>query len=145
MIAQQQGQLVIVRPPCKQQTNSYDCLLFAIANAVEFCNTSEIKYIDFDETAMKSHWIGCLQSKNLVPFPRRASRPKKAKEGPQLDVIEVSCNICCLPDEYDNMVACDNCEKWSHLCCVNLTKAPSGKNKWYCPECVLQTHQGYDN
>lgn len=52
MIAQQQELLLIVRPQCKQQTNSYDCLLFAIANAVEFCHTLQVQNVDFDETAV---------------------------------------------------------------------------------------------
>ncbi|KAK3915980.1 Transcriptional regulatory protein PHO23, partial [Frankliniella fusca] len=132
MIAHVENHLTIIRPPCKQQSNAVDCALFAIANATEFCFSKKVQYIDFDSEKLREHWIDCLHAKKMSPFPRLAARPKKTREEEDCEVVKINCP-CRLPDIFDDLVGCDNCDKWFHLSCVNLKSLPEGE--WFCSSC----------
>ncbi|KAK3910193.1 Lipoyl synthase [Frankliniella fusca] len=69
--------ITICRKPCQQQRGSVDCALFAIAQATEFCSTSEIRFIDFDQSKLREHWMSCVRAGKLTRFPAISSRPKK--------------------------------------------------------------------
>ena len=46
---------------------------------------------------------------------------------------------CHRPEE-GTMIACDNHDcpiEWFHTSCLQLTKLPKGKAKWYCPDCRI--------
>ena len=46
---------------------------------------------------------------------------------------------CHRPEE-GTMIACDNPDcpiEWFHTSCLQLTKLPKGKAKWYCPDCRI--------
>ena len=66
------------------------------------------------------------------------TRPTTSQDGqsvssqPTASQDDVYC--LCRKQEYGEMVACDNCDKWSHFSCVNLKSEPVGD--WYCPTCV---------
>jgi len=134
MISSTKEKITIGRPPCKQQENSIDCGLFAIANATEFCYSSTIQFVDFDEKQLPSHWLQCLEKGSLVPFPRLSKRPKKVKEVEDFDVISTYCK-CHLPGNYGDMVLCDGlaCGEWFHYLCVGLKEEP---DTWYCEACT---------
>ena len=53
------------------QINSYDCGLYAIANATALANgryPAQESY-NAQSTTMRRHLIGCLENKFLLPFP----------------------------------------------------------------------------
>jgi hypothetical protein len=133
MIASSQhDKIFIVRPPCKQQTNGVDCGLFAIANATEFCFSSQIQNVDFDLCKLRSHWLECVGEGIIKPFPRASKRPKKTKEEDDTLTLDVYC-LCRLPENFDNMVECDECGKWYHYGCVGYKKT---RGLWNCMKCA---------
>ena len=75
------GILPVYLLPVRQQDNSTDCGVYAIANAVEFVeeNGNPMAYYEID--VMRSHLIECLESRELLPFPKcskkiRGRQPK---------------------------------------------------------------------
>lgn len=135
MIAQSPDVITIIRPPCKQQSNSVDCGLFAIANATEFCHTSMAKNIDFEPKMLRSHWLECLKKGTLSPFPRLGKRARASKDQPDSEVMAVFCK-CRLPKIYGDMVLCDDCSTWYHKCCVGLEENFNSKSQWTCSDCT---------
>ena len=132
-IAQCENFMSIRRPPCKQQTNTVDCGVFAIANATEFCFTKKINFVDFDNAKLRSHWLECLKGGVLTPFPRRSSRPKKTREEDEITKVRVYCT-CRLPETFGNMIECECCQKWYHFVCVNVDEGYRGS--FICKSCM---------
>ncbi|KAK3933151.1 Chromatin remodeling protein SHL [Frankliniella fusca] len=136
MIAREKGTTITVnRPACKQQNNAYDCGLFAIANAVEYCFASSTDFVDFNPSAMRDHLLKCFDAGSFTQFPRlNYSRMKKLKEDEITDSFDISCS-CRLPNNFDvEMVVCDQCNEWFHVSCVGLTEEDKDEI-WYCEEC----------
>ena len=132
LLIRSDSDIVVRRPPCKQQQSNVDCGLFAIAFAVEYCFTREVKYIDYDEGLMRSHWLKCLADGHLTPF-LRSSRPKKSGEEDDVTVVQVFCD-CRLPSSYGNLIQCEACSAWFHLRCFGL--AEDFKGNFMCDRCV---------
>ena len=53
----------------QKQTNSYDCGLFAIANATAIVFGENPIYHHFSVHAMRDHLIKCYENKEMSPFP----------------------------------------------------------------------------
>ena len=53
----------------QKQTNSYDCGLFAIANATAIVFGENPIYHHFSVHAMRDHLIKCYENKEMYPFP----------------------------------------------------------------------------
>ena len=71
---QNKNRILIKIPEVQKQDNSIDCGLFAIANAVEFCN-NVIKggtRINYDEKLMRDHLIYCLEMGSSHNFQKIA-------------------------------------------------------------------------
>jgi len=136
MIAREKASsLKVTRPPCKQQTNSYDCGLFAIAFAVEYCLHRSCDFVDFNPSAMRGHLLSCLDAGSFTGFPRlNVIRPKKIKEQPITDTVDISCT-CRLPSNFDvEMVVCDKCGEWFHVSCVGVDHE-NMPEEWFCCHC----------
>ena len=130
----------IVIPTFNQQRNSFDCGVFAIANAVEFCfnnfegiEGNKINCV-FDHDKLRSHLITCVVNGNLTPFPKRLhTRPARF----EFHNVTVSkfCK-CDLPDCLEDLVGCDNvaCSKWFHFSCAEGFTGDVNAT-WYCPAC----------
>jgi len=57
-------------------------------------------------------------------------------EGADSDFGDQSTYCYCHRPEEGTMIVCDNLDcriEWSHMSCLQLTKLPRGKAKWYCP------------
>ena len=67
--------------PVDQQNNSIDCGLYAIANAVEFLSEGGNPEALYNPDEMRSHFIQCLESGEIRPFPKnpKKRRGRKAK------------------------------------------------------------------
>ncbi|VDH90725.1 Hypothetical predicted protein [Mytilus galloprovincialis] len=65
--------LLVKLPEVQKQTNSIDCGLFAIANAVEFCFTSFSGgiHVEFDTELLREHLVICLEKGEFIPFPKK--------------------------------------------------------------------------
>ena len=49
--------------------------------------------------------------------------------------IQLYCD-CLMPEDVDDMVACDACERWFHLKCVGLSAVT--KEEWLCKNCTVE-------
>ena len=60
-------------PRVKQQPNSYDCGVFALASLVDFCfNPATFNFRTcYLVSEMRSHLLNCLEKKINVAFPKR--------------------------------------------------------------------------
>ena len=69
---QNKNRILIKIPEVQKQDNSIDCELFAIANAVEFCNNGFKggTHINYDEKYMRDHLIYCLERGFISQFPK---------------------------------------------------------------------------
>ena len=128
-------------PKVQQQPNSFDCGIFAIAHAVEFCfnpTTYSGKH-NFDIVSMRNHLTTCLENDNFEPFPKESSRLRNVMIDINRKVkkVEISCQ-CGMPDFVDDMVGCENrkCGRWCHLRCVGVSKGQ--KCSWVCEKCTKE-------
>ncbi|XP_055622871.1 uncharacterized protein LOC129766371 [Toxorhynchites rutilus septentrionalis] len=46
------------------------------------------------------------------------------------------CRLCTDKDKKEDMVACDECDRWFHISCVGLTYLPKKDERWVCPKCM---------
>jgi hypothetical protein len=78
-------------PEIHKQTNSIDCGLYAIANAVEYCLTGYTGglHIKFDQKYMRDHLISCLEKNQFRPFPK-CYMSKKSKVESTNFIIETN-------------------------------------------------------
>lgn len=136
-----QSNLLVHVPKVQQQPNSYDCGIFAIAHAVEFClnpKTYSGKQ-NFDFSCMRTHLTTCLENEKFEPFPKESSRLRNVKIDitKNIRTVEISCQ-CGLPDFLDDMVGCENrkCRKWYHLRCVGVSKGQ--ECSWVCEKCMKE-------
>ena len=133
-----QDRLEIIAPFVKSQVGGNDCGAFAIANLVEFCmgnfwrdeNSLSCRG-DLCQDTLRSHLVTCFEKKRFSEFMARASYGRKSYKS---YFIDTSC-CCGLPDEYDNMIACNGCEGWFHQVCAGVNES-SLPDSWGCWECV---------
>lgn len=124
-------------PRVQQQPNSYDCGLFAIANAVEFCLAPDSfnTRVNFEVSKMRQHLIECLEKGVISRFPveKATGRCQLKSITSKLVKVPVWC-LCKMPECIDNMIACDNrrCKTWFHKVCLGLNTAAKS---WQCPSC----------
>lgn len=135
--------LQIKVPRVQQQPNSYDCGLFAIAHAVEFCyNNGQINTnVSFIVEEMRKHLVYCLENGKFYPFPKEIKKTRTAAFTgiPKIFKIKTFCS-CEMPEFVDNLVYCGNrtCKKWYHHKCVGIKKniRKSLDNwSWECTKC----------
>ena len=114
--------MVVKLPEVQQQTNGFDCGVYAIANLVEFCSKGSFNFkrkTNFIENYMRSHLISCLESGHFTPFPQSTSSDTDIVKV-YTRKIESSCH-CGKPDVFENMVGCEakrgrvSCYKWAHM------------------------------
>ena len=70
------GELTVYILPADQQTNSTDCGVYAIANAVEFLADDGDPIAIYESAAMRRHLIKCLESWDMTPFPKNPKRSR---------------------------------------------------------------------
>lgn len=124
-------------PNVQQQFGSSDCGLFAIAFTVHLAFRDDPQHIVFEQSQMRPHLLKCFQRKKMEPFPHKkvASIPTdKATHFPFVQ-IELFCT-CLMPETMDDMVECEECEKWLHLKCMGHTQAPEKDELWFSRKCV---------
>ena len=129
--------LLIKLPEVQQQTNGYDCGVYALANLFEFCYSGTYntqKHTHYIERYMRSHLIACLEKGHFSPFPQSTST--------NTDVVKVytrkieSICYCGKPDVFQNMVGCEakrgrvKCSKWVHQSCSGVS------GDWFCDDIV---------
>ena len=123
----------------QMQRNSYDCGLYAIANATALANGRYPAQESYNNqsTTMRRHLIGCIENKFLLPFPthntgykskRRQAKIKKILEMP------LYC-ICKKPDTGTLYVYCDSCQKEYHPECLGISSSVNESTLVVCNTC----------
>ena len=123
----------------QMQRNSYDCGLYAIANATALAigRYPAQKSYNAQSTTMRRHLIGCLENKFLLPFPthntgykskRRQAKIKKILEMP------LYC-ICKKTDTGTLYVYCDSCQKEYHPECLDISSSVNESTLVVCYSC----------
>lgn len=46
------------------------------------------------------------------------------------------CRLCMQPDTIEDLVACDECDRWFHITCANIEHRPTREERWICIKCV---------
>jgi hypothetical protein len=129
-------------PRVQQQEGCIDCGLFALAFAVHTALGDDLTMMMFNQSLMRPHLVNCLRDGVFKPFPHKKVQTipidftAMGTHGPYLSFfqLELFCE-CLMPETYDNMVACDECELWYHLRCVNLPELPAEDQHWICAKC----------
>lgn len=117
-----------------QEEGINDCGPLAIAFAVEFLYTKELKYHKFIISELRPHLQSCLLNGKLTPFPKMNESTSAMKIRTKWKV-EVYC-ICRMPEHFGkNMVLCAKCKTWFHYECQNLNNSPP-ERQWKCNKCA---------
>ena len=130
--------------PCQQQTDGFNCGVFAIANATSLLLQGNLSNSNFDVTKMRPHLKMMLKTKTLTLFPTSRSKRTNTQFQNTRDVdVPVYCT-CRMPwhDKLrakpgKGMVECCTCFEWFHKDCDNIPKAAtqSVRTNWNCSTC----------
>ena len=74
-----------------------------------------------------------LAERKLAPFSRLYDLPWHSRKESADRKIRLFCK-CFMPETWDNMIMCDNCEEWFHYKCIN--QLSSKEQEWFCYVCV---------
>ena len=112
-------------------TGALETALTALRSARTVQSTSRAAAQKEEERCRRASTVR-LAPKHPPPASSRAAPPAKAPSNPN------ACPVCGVDDD-KNVLGCDtdDCPSWCHLACVNLTKAPAKKEKWFCYACRL--------
>ena len=130
-------QFTVKAPNVTKQSGSYECGLFAIAYITHLAHGLDPSLFVFHQEAMRNHFIQCIESQSITPFPTIKKRRQSVMANTV--VIDVYC-YCRCPDDGSKMVLCDGaCGQWYHLNCLKQDR--KGKpmlktQKWYCRNCI---------
>ena len=118
----------------QKQTNSHDCGLFSLAIATDLCNGTDPTTQSYDQGSLRKHYINCLETGKMTPFPKTARRVLRHL-GPTRMTVAIYC-VCRMPNDKRKYVQCSQCNGWYHPLCVNIPEwAIKTKRQWKCEKC----------
>ena len=137
--------LQVLTPVISKQKGGSDCGIYAIANMVEFCIGNFLP-ID-DKFNIKGDYLQYEMRENLLTYFQNGifcEFEKTGKNRKEVKMIEHEIAITCpcgLPDEYCDMIGCDDCDGWYHKICANMdvSKLPES---WQCDQCLENDNKG---
>ena len=89
----------------------------------------------YDRDNMRTHYINCLNTHNMVPFPRTSRRvPYHAIN--KRKAVTIYC-VCRMPYDKESLnVECCQCKHWYQPTCVTIPAwAINTNRKWRCNKC----------
>lgn len=125
------GGLTIHHVSVQKQDGTKDCGLFSIAFAYHAALGDDLANISFQQDKLRSHLVTCFENNCLSKFPTTTRKSSRACK-PSVSFVRLYCD-CRLPESFDNVVACDGCDKWFHYKCVDFTSYHVGD--WFCNHC----------
>ena len=82
-----------------------------------------IEILRLDQCQQRSHLSRCFEKQELSPFP--LTKKQVVVCTPKKLTISLYC-YCRMPESFDvEMVACDVCDSWYHVKCVNVSVSDS--------------------
>ena len=137
-LADSDGLLVSVVALQQQSPRTFNYGPLCIAAAYHAAKGDYLAEITFDESKLYQHLVNCFEREQLVPFPLAPPEKTVRRAKQQNILIEINCT-CGRPDTFDDMVACDGCNHWFHLSCVDMEDAPQGD--WFCTDCAQENNE----
>ena len=121
----------------ESQPNSYDCGVFAIANATELVFGGDPATCRWDCGRMRAHLKDCLKTGVMKKFPKKGQRRVPFGSRTRSTFLERVYCTCRMPNDKEKaMIKCDDCQTWFHEECMNLSTVISyTKKKWVCDKC----------
>lgn len=58
------------------------------------------------------------------------------------EIADLNSDECCLCKMDGSLICCDGCPAAYHSRCVGITKDLLPEGNWYCPECMIDKHDG---
>lgn len=118
----------------QRQANDKDCGLFALAFSTDVCHGIDPATQSYDQVKLREHYVSCLDSRNMVPFPRTTRRVPYHLTTRNTTVPIF--RVCRMPNDKKEYVQCSQCCGWYHPTCVNIPMyAISTNRKWRCDKC----------
>ena len=112
-----------------KQSGSVDCALYSMATVLTLASGGDPTQVVYNQPDMRPHFVSCLESKLLSPFPTLKHR-KPASKVVKIEKCAVYC-YCRMPDDHKEMVQCNDCREWFHCHCVDYVK----NLEWLCLAC----------
>ena len=66
--------IIFINEKVQKQINASDCGLFSLAFATDLCHGIDPVTQAYDQEKMRAHYVSCLESREMVPFPRTSRR-----------------------------------------------------------------------
>ena len=119
------------------QPNSYDCGVFAIANAAELAFKCDPALYFYDCGSMRKHLLTCFERGKIERFPTTGKRRIPFDSRIWKSIREAVYCICRMPNnKHRAMIMCDKCRIYFHMDCMKLDQQKSYSNKeWSCHSC----------
>ena len=134
LMQSKQKEVVIEYVDIQEQRGASDCGLFALAFITSICNGIDPASYSYQQAAMRSHTLSCIEKSQMTLFPCISGRQYQESIKKTLPVYYV----CRLPNDGSSMIQCCECKECYHLACVNVIKEYLIKPKldWHCTQCI---------
>lgn len=66
--------VTFINEKVQKQIGSADCCLFALAFATDLCQGLDLTTQRYDQALMRQHYVTCLESAKVTPFPKTIRR-----------------------------------------------------------------------
>jgi hypothetical protein len=121
----------------KQQDNSVDCGVYAIAAAVALCSGQAPEKCDWNTTGMRQHLKRCFNDDKITPFPVIGHTRKPAS--PDTETVHLYC-YCRLPvkPNDDSLWECSCCGGRYHKQCIGSKHDLPIDEPFTCSNCKTQ-------
>ena len=126
------GGLTIHHVAVQLQTGTKDCGVLAIAIALHAALGHNLEEVTFNQRRLRKHLVDCFTEGRLTDFPV-TSKKMIPRVVSKISFIPLYCH-CRLPESFDDLVACEKCNKWYHHKCVQFENTHCGD--WFCKHCV---------
>ena len=128
------GSILFSNEKVQKQINSSDCGLFALAFATDLCHNIDPVTQSYDQEKMRAHYVNCLDSLEMVPFPKTTRRVPYHLHNSKA-TVDIFC-VCRMPNDNQEYVQCFQCNGWYHPTCVDIPNwVINSKRRWRCETC----------
>ena len=134
MLHHPQNTVTFLNEKVQKQVVSSDCALFALAFTTDFCYGLDPTSQRYSQKEMWQHYVTCLESGAMVPFPKTDERVP-FHLGCNSISVPIFC-LCRLPKDRKEYVECFSCHGLYHPDCVSIPEwAIKSRLQWNCQKC----------
>ena len=126
--------ILFINEKVQKQINLSDCGLFALAFATDLCHGVDPQTQAYDQENMRAHYVSCLESHEMIPFPKTSRRvPYHVTK--KMTTVAIFC-VCRMPNDKKEYVQCSQCNGWYHPTCVSIPDwVINSRRRWKCDTC----------